>query len=142
MQRYKQATSQLVEVRSNREQTIQTTKDLVDANRQLALMNERIDAARRIAETAQKSKAAFVANVSHEFRTPLNVILGVIDMLLENPQANGESIPPRLLDDLDTIRRNSEHLAALIGDVLDLSQVESGRMTIHKERVNLSTFAA
>ena len=136
-ERYEETTRQMEEVRASRQEFAQTTSDLLYVNRQLALMNEKLDIARQVAEAAQKAKSAFVANVSHEFRTPLNVILGVIDILLDKPQSQSEELPATIKEDLLTIQRNSEHLSALIGDILDLSQVESGRLTLHKERVDI-----
>ena len=79
-----------------------------------------------------------VANISHEFRTPLNMILGLIDTLLEVPEAYGESPPPLLMQVLEIVQRNSNHLTSMINDVLDLSQAEAGRMTLRREWADLA----
>jgi CheY-like chemotaxis protein len=107
-------------------------------NRQLALANDRMVMLRAIAEEAQKSKAAFVAKVSHEFRTPLNMIIGLIDLLVETPEVYGEALPPPLFEDLKIVHRNCEHLSSMVNDVLDLSQAEAGRLALRQERVSLA----
>jgi len=64
-------------------------------------------------------KSAFLANMSHELRTPLNSILGFTDVMLE---------------ELDGIQKNGQHLLHLINDVLDMAKIESGRMNLHPEK--------
>jgi len=125
-----QARSQQVEYK-------QALADASQANLQLGLMNQKLADARLAAEAAEKAKAAFVANVSHEFRTPLNMIIGFSEMITQAPEAYGDSIPAALMADLFTILRNSQHLSALVDDVLDLSQIEAGRMALTRERVAL-----
>jgi len=137
-EQFQRAQRLLEEARNRQAELKQALEDLAYVNRQLALMNEKLAIARQVAEEAQKTKAAFVANVSHEFRTPLNMIIGLVDLLVETPEVYGESLPRALLKDLEIVRRNCEHLASMINDVLDLSQVEAGRLALHKERVNLA----
>jgi len=116
----------------------QTLKDLKSANIQLSRLNQLADGLRRTTEEALRAKEQFVANVSHELRTPLNMIIGFSEMILGSPQVYGSPIPSALLADLSVILRNSRHLSDLIDDVLDLSQIETGRMALVKERVSLS----
>ncbi|MEZ4673064.1 MAG: hybrid sensor histidine kinase/response regulator [Caldilineaceae bacterium] len=92
----------------------------------------------RIAEEARQAKTEFVANVSHELRTPLNMIIGFADVIAYSPQVYGGQLPGPLLSDIAAIRRNAEHLAALVNDVLDLSQVEAGRMALSRSHVDLT----
>ena len=125
------------ETRSQRQLLKQALKDLEQANHQSALMNERLAAARLLAEEAQKTKAAFVAKVSHEFRTPLNLIIGLIDLITETPGVYGRPLPDTLLEDMEIVHRSCEHLASMINDVLDLSQMEAGQMAIHREELDL-----
>jgi CheY-like chemotaxis protein len=101
------------------------------------LANERIAALRQIAEDAQKAKAAFVAKVSHELRTPLNMITGLVSLIVETPEIYAMALSPEMKEDLKVVHRNCEYLSALINDVLDLSQVEAGRLTLYRERVGL-----
>ncbi len=115
----------------------QTLADLADANLQLTRLNQLAQGLRMAAEEARRAKEQFVANVSHELRTPLNMIIGFSEMVVRAPQTYGASIPPALLADLEVILRNSQHLSSLIDDVLDLSQIEAGRVVLSKERVAL-----
>jgi signal transduction histidine kinase/CheY-like chemotaxis protein len=134
---FQQAQNLLEETRGQKAELEQIRDDLALANRELVLLTERLAAMRLIAEEAQKAKAAFVAKISHEFRTPLNMIIGLIDTLTETPQLYGQGLSPLLFRDLEVVHRNSEHLASLINDVLDLSQAEAGRLTLHREWVDL-----
>ncbi|MCC7354083.1 MAG: response regulator, partial [Anaerolineae bacterium] len=134
---YQRAGVLLAESRADRAKLKQALDDLALAYRQLAMMNDRVSAARAIAEEAQKAKSAFVAQVSHEFRTPLNMIIGLTDLLVESPGVYGRKLPAALLEDLEIVHRNCEHLASMINDVLDLSQVEADRLALHKERYDL-----
>src|SRR5262249_55488887 len=76
--------------------------------------------------------------ISHELRTPLNLIVGFSEMMVAAPHAYGlDGMPAALRADVDAIHRNAQHLAGLIDDVLDLSQVEAGRMGLSREPVAL-----
>jgi len=134
---YQSARELLEEARNRKVELEQALDELAHANRQLELANERMSALRLIAEDAQKTKAAFVAKVSHEFRTPLNMIIGLIDLLVETPEVYGRELPPALFEDLDIVHRNCEHLSSMVNDVLALSQAEAGYLTLHREWVNL-----
>jgi len=92
---------------------------------------------RLIAEEAQKAKTRFVARVSHEFRTPLNMIIGLVDLMVESPEMYDVTLSPRMREDLKTVHRNCEHLADMVNDVLDLTRIEADRMVLHKERVDI-----
>jgi signal transduction histidine kinase/CheY-like chemotaxis protein len=115
----------------------QALDDLGHANRQLALANERLAALRHIAEEAQKAKAAFVAKVSHEFRTPLNMIIGLVDLMVTHPDVYGQGISSAVLEDLQIVHRSCKHLSSMVNDVLALSQAEAGRLALYREWVNL-----
>jgi signal transduction histidine kinase/CheY-like chemotaxis protein len=116
----------------------QALDDLARANLQLTRLNGLAQGLRQMAEDARTAKEQFVANVSHELRTPLNMVTGFSEMILQSPDMYGGRLPPALLADLAVIHRNAEHLAQLIDDVLDLSQVETNQMALTKQRVSFN----
>jgi len=133
----------LQEEMKNRSQHLsQVMKDLAQVNRQVSLTNEKLAAARWAAEEAKKTKAAFVSNVSHEFRTPLNMIIGMTALLIDAHDIYDQAVPTALLEDLEIVHRNSVHLADMVNDVLDLSQVEAGRMALRREWTDLGEIIA
>jgi signal transduction histidine kinase/DNA-binding response OmpR family regulator len=85
-------------------------------------------AATQMADKANKFKSAFLANVSHEIRTPLAAILGYTDML----RGDKPSSPEDRDDYLRTIQRNGEQMLTIVNDILDLSKIEAGRMTVER----------
>ena len=97
----------------------------------LAIQNARLfreieDKSRQL-EIASQHKSQFLANMSHELRTPLNAVLGYTEMLLDG--VYGE-VAGEAHEILEYIQSNGEHLLALINDVLDLSKIEAGQLTL------------
>ncbi len=95
--------------------------------------------AREAAETANRVKSEFLANMSHELRTPLNAVIGYSQMLQEEAKDTGQE---DFLPDLAKIENAGKHLLGLINDVLDLSKIEAGRMTMYFEDVNIAAMIA
>lgn len=133
---YEQARKNMEEALEQRVELKQTQEDLIRANQELARLSDRLKAMHQVAEEARHAKEEFVANVSHELRTPLNMIIGFSEVITQSPQVYG-SLPPALLADISAIQRNSQHLSKLVDDVLDLSQIEAGRMALSKEWASL-----
>ena len=92
--------------------------------------------AREAAETANRTKSAFLANMSHELRTPMNAIIGYSEMLMEEAEDLGQE---SFIPDLKKIHGAGKHLLALINDVLDLSKIEAGKMTMFCETIDVAT---
>ena len=135
---FEQAQSWLREAREHRAELEQALGDLAHANRQLSLASERMVMLRSVAEEAEQTKAAFVAKVSHEFRTPLNMIIGLVGLMVETPEIYPVRLPPDMERDLEVVHRNCRHLSSMIDDVLDLTRIETGRVTLRREQVDLA----
>jgi len=82
---------------------------------------------------ANQVKMDFLSSISHELRTPLNIIIGFSDLML----TSGEALTDRQRENLERINRNGHQLLALINDILDLSKIEAGKMTIRPEPVSV-----
>lgn len=95
---------------------------------------------RQQAEEANRLKGRFLSMVSHELRTPLNLIVGLSDLLLRDGATDSPELPQShssLNDDLGRIYASAQHLARLIGDVLDLASSDAGQLRLQREVVDL-----
>ncbi len=135
---WEQAHKTLEEARDQKLEMKQVQEDLVLANQELSRLSDKLKQMWQVAQEARQAKAEFVANVSHELRTPLNMIIGFAELMTGAPRVYGRSLPPTLLADIGAIHANAQHLARLVDDVLDLSQVEAGRMALSKSWASLS----
>lgn len=86
------------------------------------------------AQRSSQAKSTFLASMSHEFRTPLNAILGYSDMLIDQLRTGDTA---QLEDDLGRIKSAGNHLLMLVTDILDLSRIESGRLSLAPQQLAL-----
>jgi signal transduction histidine kinase/CheY-like chemotaxis protein len=106
--------------------------------RELRQLNERLTAANRALEEANRVKADFLATTSHELRTPLTSIIGFSRLLLDNSVTN----PMEQRDLLADVHRSALHLLSLVDDILDLSRIDAGRLEITLETLDIAAVIA
>ena len=97
----------------------------------LQAMTDELATARAAAEAANQAKTRFLADMSHEMRTPFQGLLSMLSMLRDTP------LDPRQVDYLRTARESADHLLAVLNDILDLSQLEAGRLQVHAAPTSL-----
>ena len=102
--------------------------DITDVLREERERNLALADALRAAEQANAAKTAFLSNMSHEIRTPMNAIIGLDSIALQSPD-----LPAQTRDYLEKIDGSARHLLGLINDILDMSRIESGRVTLRQE---------
>ena len=102
--------------------------DIDTETRETMAQRQALSDALAAAEEASKAKTAFLSNMSHEIRTPMNAIIGLDSIALNDPE-----ISDTTRDHLEKIGASAEHLLQLINDILDMSRIESGRLTLKNE---------
>jgi PAS domain S-box-containing protein len=93
---------------------------------------------KQAAELASRAKSEFLSRMSHEMRTPLNAVIGFTQLLRMQPDGG----PAKVAEYTDHVLRASEHLLALVNEVLDLQRLEEGRISLQPEAVQLAPFVA
>ena len=97
--------------------------------------NHQLKESAEAAESANRAKSQFLSQMSHEIRTPMNAIIGLQHIALRD-----ETISQRTRTDLEKIGASARHLLSLINDILDMSRIESGRMTLKEEPFSFREF--
>ena len=124
----------LIEKQKILEQTIEDrTNEIKTQSKILQKQNKDLDIAKEEEKNANKAKSEFLSNMSHELRTPLNAIIGYSEIIKEEAEKDSQ-----VFTDINKIHDSAKHLLSIINDVLDLSKIESGKMEISLEDVNIA----
>jgi len=108
-------------------ENVRLFQEIQEKNQQLEVANQKLTDLDRL-------KSDFVSNVSHELRTPLTAIKGAVDLVLREVPG---PLTEKQIHYLTRVRSNTQHLAGLINDLLDLSKIEEGKIGLQAERVSL-----
>jgi signal transduction histidine kinase len=118
------------EIERRYQQSRQLAAELERTNNRLTAAIADAEAARQQAQQASQAKSEFLAAMSHEIRTPINAVVGYADLL--DLGVHGD-LTEQQRTYLQSIRRSSEHLTAVVNDVLDFAKIESGQLTIRRD---------
>ncbi len=108
---------------------------LFDIYRYTQKREKKTEIEKALAENASQAKTSFLSNMSHEIRTPMNAIIGLDSIALRNPD-----LQPQTREQLEKIGTSAKHLLGLINDILDMSRIESGRLTLKREEFSFREF--
>lgn len=137
-QSYTEAVRNADEARRNRAELVQALKQLDQAYYRLQRANTMLELAWKAADDAERAKAEFVTNISHELRTPINLIIGFSELILNSPESYGAHLPAAFRGDLNAVYRSAQHILTLTNDVIDLARVGIGRLVLAREPVDLA----
>lgn len=112
---------------------IQAVQLAKEATKKAEVASERAEQAMVEAQNASRAKTDFLANMSHDIRTPMNAIVGITSLM-----AHEKTNPEKLDTYIHKVQSSSKHLLSLINDVLDMSKIESGEVTLNMEHVNFA----
>lgn len=130
LKRREEAKATLAQYRRNLEELVdERTRDLQQANRDL-------QKAKESAESANRAKSIFLANMSHELRTPMNGVLGMAQLVRRG------GVTPKQADQLDKLDQAGRHLVDIINNILDISKIEAGKVTLEENELQLDTIIA
>lgn len=125
----------LIQLSNDANEFVLAARNVNEEMRDQIVQKEALQSALALAQHASEAKTTFLTNISHDFRTPLNSIMGFANLALARPDD-----PERVRDSLEKILLSSEHLLDLINDILDVSRIESGKIQIDEQAIDLTTF--
>ncbi|MDB2409111.1 ATP-binding protein [Pseudomonadales bacterium] len=126
--------NQMIFKLAERDQKLRGQKDLLET--EVALRTSELVQARDTALEANRHKSEFLANITHELRTPLQSILGYTEVVKEMLEDEGVYTCEQ---DVDKITHNADHLLGLINSILDISKIEAGKMEVSNQNVNIKS---
>ena len=116
----------LDELQRKQQELVHLNRELEDTNRGVVALYAELDEKADHLRRADELKSRFLSNMTHEFRTPVNAIIGLCNLLIEDAQHDGRDAGPELL----YIRKAAEQLSDLVNDLLDLAKVEAGKTVV------------
>ena len=119
------ALSKIEELNTEQEKRL---KEIAALNAELEKSQQNLRNALSASEQANRAKTSFLSSMSHEIRTPMNALIGLDSIALKDPD-----LPPKIQGYLEKIAGSARHLLGLINDILDMSRIESGRMTVNND---------
>jgi signal transduction histidine kinase/ActR/RegA family two-component response regulator len=122
-------TTPIFDSKNNMTSIVGSTDDVTE----LIILQRKLEAAVNDAQTANKAKSHFVTNMSHEMRTPMNVIVGLTELMLED-----DDIPPVAKESLEKINIAGKTLMGIINDILDISKIEAGKFALRSARYDVA----
>ena len=130
----------VIRFRRSRDEAIRWAGVIARTSEEIADREAQAQEAKRVAEVANHAKTEFLANMSHELRTPLNAVIGFSELIGDEVMGPiGSEIYKEYSRD---IRASGEHLLEIINEILDLSKIEAGRMTLHEEAFSVDRVIA
>jgi signal transduction histidine kinase/CheY-like chemotaxis protein len=124
----------LVLLQRNRHYGRQLENQVRNRTAELLTLQKNLETAVTDAQTANVAKSRFIATMSHEMRTPMNAVVGLTDLMLEE-----EDVPPAARENLKKISIASKTLMGIINDILDISKIEAGKLELLPERYDMAS---